>query len=407
MLFSFFDKGYEITYTKKVDDKEILIKEVYQANKKNEKDNYFFEIKVDEDAFYLKIYDDFKKMKNIITDIKYLNSGNYKCILPIFKNEAIITDIICKNSDITTYYHNMIGVDKNVDNFVSSIEEYDVNNWLDTAKNTTNNGNVFIYEDNIIKNLYLGLTSYKGIYNINDNVSKNVISIDLFKNDVYSSALSAQINNKYLVANYNSNYEFTDFYLTDLTSKDYEKISSNNRISFNSYIQGVVGSNVYLIDIDNKKQYKIDVDSKSIIEIGNENSGIQYYNAGVWEDKNIFDAINSRLIFQEKNIDTSIFVHNYEKVDLIGGEKTGYYYLYERSENKYNVYKSYVENPNNPIYLFSVQNIDKIKYIDDMIILIDGNFVKIYSEKFGMKNVVKYDELGFNNSINIYAYYKN
>lgn len=406
LVFDLFDKGYEKTYTRITDDKEVTIKEVYQANKKNERDNYFFEIKVDDTIFYLKIYDDFKKMKNIITDIKYLNSEDYKCILPIFKNEGIITDIICKNNNLTTYYSNIKDINKTVDNFANSIEGYNVGNWLDDVTETTKNGNVFVYGENIIKNLYLGLTSYKGIYNINDQVSKNIIGIDLFKNDVYSSVISTQINNKYLVANYNSNYEFTEFYLTDLTSKEYEKISGNHKISFNSYIQGVIENNVYLIDIDNKKQYQIDVNSKKIIEIGNENTGIKYYNNGNCENRSIFDAINSKLIFTEKNIDASTFTNHYERIDLIGGKSSGYYYLYEKSENKYKVYKSYVEMPNQRIYLFSVPNIDKIKYVNDIIILVDGSFVKIYSENFGMKNIIKYDELNFNNNINIYAYYK-
>ena len=90
--------------------------------------------------------------------------------------------------------------------------------------------------------------------------------------------------------------------------------------------------------------------------------------------------------------------------DLIGSEKTGFYYLYEQSNNGYNVYKAYPEKPNAPIYLFSVNDVDRTKYINDDILFVDNNFVKIYSNK-GIRTLIKYDELAFNKNIQIYGYY--
>ena len=404
-IFHFFDKGYEISYTKNVDDKEINIKEVYSSNEKNERDNYYLELTVDNTTFNFKIYNNLMKLRNIIKDVKYIKTDTYTCILPIFKNNQILTDILCKNSKMTTYYHNIKGENPKIDEFANNIELYNVNNWIDNSTKTTKLDNVSVYEENIINKLYLGLTSYNGLYNINNTESNKIVAMSIFDNDIYNPKISAQINGYYLVADYNEKYEFNKFYLIDFTKNIYDEISSKNKISLNSYIQGTVDNSVYLIDIDNRKQYEINIKNKSVNEIGNEDIGIKFYNNGVWEDKNIFEIIQNEEKFIYQNIDSTNFDKEYYKIDKIGGEKSGYYYLYEKNSNVYNVYKSYIENPNNPIFLFSTSNIDRIKYVDDYIIFIDNNFVKIYNDNIGMRNIIKYDELAFNKNLNIYAYY--
>lgn len=406
LIFVFFDKGYDKNYTKKVGENIVNIKEVYNSNQKNEKNNYYLEFLINDDTFYLKTYENFKKMKNIVDDVKYVKTDNYACILPIFKNHKILTDIICKNDQITTYYYNIKGIDTKIDEFANSIEEYNVNNWIDNESETTSLGNIYIYKNNLIDDLYLGLTSYKGLYNINNKVSKNVIDIAVFYNDVYNPKISTQINNYYLVADYDEKYEFNKFYLIDLLKKEIDRIEGKNKISLNSYIQGVVDNSAYLIDVDNKKQYEIDIKSKKIIEIGNEELGVKFYNDGIWENKNIFETIKTQDQFIYQKIDENQFNKQYYKIDKIGGMKSGYYYLYEKTDDRYNVYKAYVEQPNQPIFLFQVNDINNIKYINDSILFVDSNFIKIYNESNGMKKIVKYDELEFNKNLHIFGYYK-
>ncbi len=406
LIFNFFDKGYEITYTKNIDDKEISIKEVYSANQKNERNNYYFEVTIDNNVFYLKTYENFKKMKNIISDIKYFKSGDYTCILPIYKGNKILTDIICKTNETTTYYHNIKGINSQIDLLANNIKEYNINNWLDNETETTKLGNIYVYKNNLGSDLYLGLTNYKGLYSINDKVSNKIIPIDVFKNDIYNPKINTQISHYYLVADYNENYEFSKFYLINLLEKETETIEGKNKISLNSYIQGTVGNSVYLIDIDNKKQYEIDIKSKKIIEIGNSDSGIKFYNAGEWENRNIYETIKKEEKFNYQTIDLTKFDTQYERIDQIGGKKSGYYYLYKQNGSGYNAYKAYVEQPNSPIFLFQTSNIDNIKYINDMILFTDKNYVKIYSDNNGIKNLIKYDELEFNKSLNIFGYYQ-
>ena len=252
----------------------------------------------------------------------------------------------------------------------------------------------------------MGLTSYNGLYNINNTVSKGIINVSVFNNDIYNPEISIQINNYYLVADYNENYEFTQFYLINLLSKEVETIKDKFKISLNSYFLGKDGNSAYLLDIDNKKQYEIDIKSKKITEVGNDSIGVKIYDNGKFENKNIYDVINDKIKFTYSDVDSSLFTEQFYKIDKIGGDKSGYYYLYELSNNGYKVYKSYVEQPNKKIYLFETSSADKVKYINDSVIFIRKNFVNIYNDEYGEKKLIKYNELEFNKNINIYGYYR-
>lgn len=406
IIFDFTNKGYDIQYSKKIDNDEFNIREVYNSNQKNEKDNYYLEISTNNETFYFKTYENLKKSKNIVYDIKYIKTDNYSCILPITKDKKLISDILCQNDDSINYYHNIIGFDSKIDEFANSIEEYNVNNWVDSDTETSNLGNVFVYRNNVGNNLYLGLTSYNGLYNINNTVSKGIINVSVFNNDIYNPEISIQINNYYLVADYNEAYEFTQFYLINLLSKEVETIKDKFKISLNSYFLGKDGNSAYLLDIDNKKQYEIDIKSKKITEVGNDSIGVKIYDNGKFENKNIYDVINNKIKFTYSDVDSSLFNEQFYKIDKIGGDKSGYYYLYELSNNGYKVYKSYVEQPNKKIYLFETSRADKVKYINDSVIFIRDNFVNIYNDEYGEKKLIKYNELEFNKNINIYGYYR-
>lgn len=406
IVFTFTNKGYDIKYSKIVDNNEFNIREVYNSNQKNERDNYYLEISVSDETFYFKTYENLKKLKNIVGDIKYIKTDNYSCILPIIKDKKIISDILCQNTSGINYYHNIIGVDSKIDDFANGIDEYNVNNWIDSDDETSNLGNVFIYRNNIDDNLYLGLTSYNGLYNINNTVSKGIIKIPIFNNDIYNPEISIQINNYYLVADYNETYEFTKFYLINLLSKEVDTIEGKFKISLNSYFLGKDGDNAYLLDVDNKKQYEVDIKSKKITEVGNAEIGVKIYNNDKFENRNIYDVINNKIKFIYDDIDSSLFTEEFYKIDKIGGDKSGYYYLYELYSNGYKVYKSYVEQPNKKIYLFESSNADKVKYINDSVIFIKDNYVNIYNDQYGVKKLIKYNELEFNKNINIYGYYK-
>jgi len=95
IIFRYFDDGHTYEYVIK-EDKNYEIKEVLTQNIENEIDNYYIEIKVDDDIFNFQIYNTFNKTTGIIKDIKYFSNTNYKCILPYLADNKQFTDMICK-----------------------------------------------------------------------------------------------------------------------------------------------------------------------------------------------------------------------------------------------------------------------------------------------------------------------
>ena len=66
--FNYFKKSHIEEY--KIND--IIIKEDYKGNTKNEENNYYFEIKTNKNIFYIKTFTDYKKENMIIKDKKYI-----------------------------------------------------------------------------------------------------------------------------------------------------------------------------------------------------------------------------------------------------------------------------------------------------------------------------------------------
>ena len=86
------------------------------------------------------------------------------------------------------------------------------------------------------------------------------------------------------------------------------------------------------------------------------------------------------------------------------GNEVGYYYLYRKNGNKYDVYRINIQDKSGLIYLFSTQSIDSISYVDDYVYFINDNKIKVYNDKFGIRNLIEYEELEFNEDINFYVY---
>lgn len=383
LVYTYFSKGYEIEYLKD----GYQVKERYISRTKNETDSYYLEINVDNEIFEINTYKNYNKKKEIVKSIKSINSSNYKCIYVKLDND-IKYDILCKNNGITYNYYNIKGKDKDLDNKIKSLD-YGLYNFTDTAKlleKDTLKG-VFVGKDNLIKNQYLAVSSYRGLYLINNysNV-KFLYEVNIFNKDIKDVSLSTYVGKNYLVADYNQNYTFDKFYLLKIDFGDVTEIKYHSSISFDSYIMGVVDSKVYLMDCDNKKQYEIDIDSKNIVEVGNEKLGIKFYENGEWRYVNSITVIKNKMKFNvnEKNI------NGYEKVLAVGGEKTGYLYYFKKNGKKYDVYRSMQTN-NNLKYLFSLDNISNIRFLDDYVYYQDGENIYCYQDNIGNKKIFYYD----------------
>ena len=229
--------------------------------------------------------------------------------------------------------------------------------------------------------------------------SKNITTIKLFKKDIYKKYIKELNDKYYLIADYDNKYEFNKFYLIDIKKGKKETITSNQSISIDSYVQGSYKNDIYLFDKNNKIQYQINIKTKSVKPVENLDNNIKIYSVNKWDKTDIYTASKQLIKFNyyEKNS------KEYLKIDKVGGQKTGYYYYYEKEDNNYNIYRSNI-NKKQKTYLFTTDDISRIKYKNDKIYYIDKDYLKMYSDKTGIKTILKNSELKFNKNLEFYIY---
>ena len=367
------DKGHIETYN----SGNFNIVENYTAKD----NNYKFNIENDKFKLTFDVTYDYNKGSNIITKIHHKKINNYECILPIFKGNKILTDIMCKQNN-TVYYGN--NIDNEISDFIKEMEKYgyQLSNFKDKAKKTKLSVNTAVYKNNILENHYLALENYKGLvlYNTKE------MTVPLFENDIYTKPISTFTDKYYIVADYNNEYSFKIFKVVNIINGNEKEIRSYDEISFDSYIMGIINNEIYLFDKDAKVQYKINIEKETVTKM----EDIKYYD-GKWHIMSLKDALN------EKKFDNNkVTVNNYERAVKIGK----YYYLYEKTGDNYNVYKAYNKQNNQRTFLFKTSDINSIIYLENYIYFKNGNTFYYWSNN-GVKKVLENSELEFNNDLSL------
>lgn len=400
ICFSFFGNGHKIEY--KIDNAVIV--ETYTNKTKNETTNYYFDIDVNGEHFYLQTYHNFNTAKKVIKNVKLLQTANSFCILPIFKGNTLVTDIMCKVGKDIVYYRDLKGGDVELDSKISAIAEYNSSKWQNNLENNYKHKSVTVYKNNILKDYLVGINSYKGLYTIDKANANGIIEVNIFNSDVYTRKISGTVKSTYITAAYDVNHSFNRFYTLKLDSKNVGTITTSHEISFDSYVQGIIDNSMYIFDRDNKVQYEVNIKTKTVTITGNVSMGIKFYNNGKWETKSAYDAINSELIFV-KDKQTDYLNDNFVRIDKQGNEKSGFYYLYKQEGSYFKVYRSNVQNKESLTYLFTTNKIDNIYYFDDTVFYTFNNEVRYYNDELGVRTLFVNTEFEFNNSL-IYSVYK-
>lgn len=383
--FNYFKKHHEVTY--KIDN--IEIKEDYRGNTKEEENNYYLELKTEKNTFYIQTYEDFKKEKRIIKQVKYYSDDNYECILPIFKKNTVLTDLICIKDGKQINYNTI--QNSQITEFLNTISEYPKENYKDNLENVIMRNQTRFYPSNLPKDHYIALTYYKGLL-VADETSFR--EIELFKKDVYTQKIKAFTNNKYLIINYNNSYDSNEFYVVNLKTRQYDTFGSNNTIKYDAYIQGTLENSVYLFDKDSKNQYQLDLKEKTITRIGNTNTGIKYYD-GTWQNKNAYEAVNKELKFKEYET-----TDEYIMIKKIRGKNYGTTIYVKEVNGVYEVYRGIRDNQN-LIYLFTTTDYKTMNFLKEYIYYKDGIYIKMYSDLTGIKTIMNSSEIT-NKSVSFY-----
>jgi len=411
--FSFIKKGHDVTYEITNHDNRFIIKESYKhsvktENKTNEdNNNYYFEIAINNvqtPVFVFKTFSNYNNYKMIIQDIKYYEDDGIKCIYPIFKGHKNDIDVLCNKEGILIDYKLLKGTNSNLDNFVNDLIDsgYTLKAWQEQTSQKKKLGYYNVFTDNIPDGDYLVLWKYNGIYIVTNHGNEN---IELYLQAHYDNDLGILVDRYYVLPNYDEKHDFSKINAVNVYSDKIKEMNTTSKISYDSYLQGIVNGELYLFDVDNKIQYKINPNEGSITAIGNDLDGVKYYD-GNWSDKKVSDFIQEKVVFKYNyTIPANINVYNYYQLDEALGETDGYFYFYVKNKDKTNVYRVDKQNTNHIKLLFTIDDISNIKYKKDYIYFLSKDTIYYYHDSTGIVPLAENFEYLFN-SKNMYDIYK-
>lgn len=385
--------GHHLSYFIHANNQKFEIEETYHKKSRDKIAGYFLEVRVQDTLFPIVINTTTAK-KKIIEDISYFANDTYQCI---YVTGNFQLDVLCQNDQVIYPYQSIVGVDAEVDAFVVSLENYDASQFIDRKSIVKRNNGISIY-DSWVSNHIIGVEHYKGI-SLFDSAN-SFQDKKLFLNDSYQKNLDLFYQQYYLVADYNQKYEFHEFYMIHMRTKKETKIISNEAISFDSYIQGVVDNQVYLLDRTNKKQYQIHLSDKTVRKVGDVNSGVQIYQNGSWKTETMHAILKQDVYFTD-SIPEGIM----KKEDTYYDVTSNYYYLFEAIQDGYLVYRVCKEAPSIRYYITTVSEKQTV-YIDDYIYWKEKDKIYYYHDTIGTRVIVQMDEFAFNSNLQFGVYTK-
>ena len=101
--------GQLITYMVSEKGTKYKITENYTKRKKNNRNAYYFDIKANDEHFIFQTYESFGHQQNLIQAIHEYRDDQVQCILPVLKENKVVTDMICKEQEDQIYYREIQG----------------------------------------------------------------------------------------------------------------------------------------------------------------------------------------------------------------------------------------------------------------------------------------------------------
>lgn len=350
--------------------------------------NYEFKITNKKETYSFILNSNVNKRKKIIKDIKIYKKNNIKCIIPIYVKD-ISKDIYCleNNNQVSNYYL------KDNDNFKSIIEDtkkYKVNLPSDSEKYKEFK-KIKVYQNNINDNTAYIIWNYKGIYILKNNELKQQKFLNY---DLYDNIMSTTTSNYFVLFENSNVMGIEKIHYYDIKNDKYKIFKLKDKISKDSYINGVYDDLIYVTDNKKKIQYTINIKKEKIEEVGKEELGYIKYTNNKKEEMNKSDFFMKEQLFDNEKIENKKITNS---KDLVKEDQI-YYYL---DNNKF--YKNI--NGYNSILLFELDNIKDWKINNkDLIIFVD-DLVYIYNDELGLRKIIEYNELNYNYK-NIVKYWK-
>ena len=383
-----FKKGHEVSYQIINKDKIFEVQETYYKEYNN---TYDLVIKIDNNTFYYQILNNFNKQKQIIENILYYEKDNDLCIYPVLKNNELSYLECIKNNQL---YSSYTYPDTNmIESINNDLKEKGYIKEIEDSKTDEYNKST-IYKNNLLETDTITLWNYKGIQIIKSDKYKvnQVLGFDKYENNH-----GYLVDHYYIIPVYTSSKinEFNKVKIIDLNNQKDEMLNLEYTLSSNTYINGVIDNKLYYTDPSNLIQIEINPSKNSSRLIGSKELGGQYYN-GKWQDKNIYDFVNTKIKFTEE-IPSEIKNNNY--VELLDSGSS--YYYYNQSGEIYQVLKTHLDNP---ILINKVHNISNFNVVDNNIYYVSGDSLYRFDLSKGSIIILKNNELRYNkiNRISIF-----
>lgn len=389
--------GHTISYIVNTQNEKFEIKEIYHKKTKSQAAGYYLEIQMNDTTFPIQMLSSKEKSK-IVESVYGFENDQYQCIYPVGSHFSKL-DVLCQKDHTIYPYQTMVGINSEVDDFVATLDSvgYDATAFTDRRSILKSVKGMSIY-DNLVQNHRIGIENYKGIYLLD---AKDLLrEKQLFQKDVYQKSAELFYGNYYIVADYNEKYEFHEFSVINLSNQKVTKIVSNQAISLDSYIQGVVDNAVYLLDRTNKKQYKIHLSDKKVTKVGDTDSGVQIYDDSKWKTMTMYEVLKQDTYFTPYGLPEEIDSKLYEHIDVTDD----YYYGYQLVDDGYAIYRMSKQMPTVRYYITTIKDRKQVVYVSDYLYFMDSGSIYYYHDTTGVRVVLQNSEFTFNVNLQFGVY---
>lgn len=362
------------------------VKENFYIEKRNH--NYEFKISNKKETYSYILNEKINKRKKVIKEIKGYKKDNLKCIVPIYVKD-IDYDIYCleDNKQVSKYY---LKDNEEFKDILEKTKKYSIK-LPESDEKKKEYKKIEVYQNNIIYDTAFIMWNYKGIYVFKDDDIKKEDFLDY---DLYDNIMATTTSKYYVLFENSKVMGIENIHYYDIEKEKYKVFKLKEKISKDSYINGVYDDLIYVTDNKKKVQYAINLKKEEIEVVGKEELGYIKYIGNNKEIMNKSDFFMERQLFDNEKIeDKDITKSN----DLVKDNQI-YYYL---EDNKF--YKNI--NGYNSILLFELENIKDWKIYNGDIILIVDDTVYMYNDNSGLRKILEYNELNYNYD-NIIKYWK-
>ena len=368
-------KEHEVSYT--ID--KYNIKEHFYINNKH---YYDLIITKDKENYTYTLDKNLSKEKRIIKSIKTFKSNNLVCIVPTY-NKKIKKNIYCNlnNKEISIDY--LLKTNNNdFKTIKKKVKKYKIN-YPSASKTYTKYKKNTIYKKNILDGYNYYIWNYKGILILNNKELKyqKVLNYDL-----YDGIMATTIDRYYVLFENTSVNGIENVYYYDSRKNRLNSFKLKEKLAKDSYINGVVDNIVYVTDRKNKKEYKVNIKAQTIERIDDDINYIVYEN-------NEKREISKKDFFMNDQHFDNTFIKDNEVTDSLELIKANNYYYYYKN-NK--IYKTLDTNKKHSKLLLELDDIKEWNVYNDAIIIMADNSIYEYTEKEGLRKIVKSNELKYN-----------